>query len=250
MADQLITPLTAVIHGESGVGKSWLGDTAPSPKLVLDAEGGSLFTPSRKVRWNPQKEDPPKDDGTWDTCVVLTRDFKTLSTVYQWLNSGKHSFKSVVLDSLTEIQARCKDSVSGTDTPSERDWGTLLIQMEYLIRSYRDLTMHPTNPLQAVVFLALTMDKSGKWRPNLQGQIAVKLPQYVHMVGFMYADRPGESEAEYAEDGVVRRLLVTPLDNFVAKDRTHIISQTYGNTITNPNITSMIETLTNGVNRE
>jgi hypothetical protein len=233
--------MTAVIHGESGVGKSWLGDTAPAPRLLLDAEGGSRFTTSRKVMWNPIADPPPEPDGTWDTCVVITREFNVVRSVFQWLNSGKHGFKSVVLDSLTEIQQRCRDSVSGTNTPTERDWGTLLIQMDSLIRQFRDLTMHPTNPLECVLFLALTKDANGKWRPSLQGQIANKLPQYVDVVGYLYVTRLNETEeVETDRNGLVRRLLIAPLDNYAAKDRTDRLSQHYGSTIINPNLVEMI----------
>lgn len=28
-----------MIHGETGAGKSWLANSAPGPRLVLDAEG-------------------------------------------------------------------------------------------------------------------------------------------------------------------------------------------------------------------
>ena len=128
--------LCMLVHGDPGTGKSWLGQSTPTPRLVLDAEGGSR-TPWRAVNgqgvrqkmvtWDPTKEDPPKA-GDWETCHVAVRDFTDVQKAYDWLLTGRHPFKSVVLDSLTEIQKRCKDSISGTDTPSEREWGLLLIR--------------------------------------------------------------------------------------------------------------------------
>lgn len=118
----MINSLSLVVHGESGVGKSWLGDTAPKPALVLDAEGGSRFTQSRKIAWDGVGA-PPVPDGTWDTCVVTTRSFTQVASVYQWLASGQHGFRSVVLDSLTEIQKRC--FVPDTEVLTPTGWQRL-----------------------------------------------------------------------------------------------------------------------------
>src|SRR6185312_9929269 len=95
-----------LIHGPSKGGKSTLADSQPRPHLHFDAEGGmgTRFTPSRKKLWDPTKQQPPEPDGTWDTCVVHVRDYQTVRFGYDWLNSGQHPFKSVTLDSVSEIQ--------------------------------------------------------------------------------------------------------------------------------------------------
>ena len=84
--------LAAVIHGESGAGKSYFGGTTPSPRCILDAEGGSRFikTNRRHVKWNPLTEEPPVADGTWDACFVQVKNWKQLYAAYQWLASGRH----------------------------------------------------------------------------------------------------------------------------------------------------------------
>lgn len=234
--------LTAVVHGESGAGKSWLADTAPGPRLILDAEGGSKYTPSQpKIVWDPSREEPPvpgrgrmiTEDGitaepvacNWQSCITIIRDFSTMSKVYQWLNSGQHHFKSVVMDSLTEIQKRCLDAVSGTSSPTQQDWGTLLRNMEALVRDFRDLTFHPTNPVQCVVFICISSErgKQGKVSAHLQGQLGTTLPYFVDLVGYLYV------EADREVPGLLhRKLLVQPFDGYQAKDRTDIITQTFG----------------------
>ena len=235
-----------LVHGEGGVGKSWLGQTTPSPRLVLDAEGGSrspkrmrpdgTVERQRVVLWNPTTEPPPQDDGTWDTCRVSVLDFNTVLKAYEWLNAGSHQFKSVVLDSLTEIQKRCKDAISGVDTPSERDWGLLLIRMEHLIRQIRDLVSHPTNPLDAVLVLALSVEKNGKRRPAVQGALGVSLPGYVDVEGYMYVQ-----VTEGGEE--VRQLLISPREGYEAKDRTHTLSVEYGAAIASPDVEQMLALL-------
>lgn len=234
-----MTTLSAVIHGESGVGKSWLGDTAPKPLLVLDVEGGSRFTKSRKVKWNPLSEAPPEPDGTWDACVVFAQDFHTISTAYQWLASGRHPFRSVVLDSLTEAQKRCLDQIAGTEQPDQQDWGSLLRAMEDLVRKLRDLTFHPTRPLDAVLILALTHHRDGRFRPMMKGQIELTLPGFVDLVGYLYpeADERGELR---------RKLLIQPLGTFQAKDRTHRLTEHYGPVIVDPDVGLMLDVLQGG----
>ena len=144
-----MTSLIAIVHAEPKAGKSTLVGTMPAPRLVLDAENGFRFVRGQRVvKWNPMKDAPP-EPGDWNCCVVEVRDFATLTRAFDWLNSGKHCFKSVALDSLTEIQKRCKDAIRGTDdVMNERQWGQLLIRMDKLVRDYRDLTMHPTNPIE------------------------------------------------------------------------------------------------------
>jgi hypothetical protein len=225
--------LTAVIHGESGAGKSWLADTTPGPRLVLDAEGGSQFTPSRPKRlWNPNVYAPPGVQGCEpgqeevpETTRVLVRDWQTFQRVSQWLESGNHRFKSVVVDSLTEIQKRIQDKIVGAAQMQTQNWGELLREMEGMVRSMRDLTSHPVNPLQSVIVLALTSENKGKFRPHLQGQIVTTLPGFVDVVGYMYVEANAEGQP-------VRRMLIQPMGAFVAKDRTDVLTQTYGPVLT------------------
>src|SRR5688500_14859171 len=96
-----------MLHGAAKVGKTHLADSAPKPHLVLDAENGNKWTSSKKVYWDPVDQAPPVPDGTWETCVVLVRSCDDLMRAVQWLQSGQHPFRSVTLDSVSEIQQRC-----------------------------------------------------------------------------------------------------------------------------------------------
>lgn len=227
--------LNAVIHGPSGTGKSWLGDTTPAPRLILDAEGGSRFTPSQpKVVWADLSGPPPE---TESTCIVFIRTYQELEQVYNWLVSGQHPFNSVVLDQLTEIQMRMIAHFNGTAALQQGDWGTLLRHMDDLVRKFRDLVIHPTRPLQAVLFNAATEYSDGKWKPMLQGAMRKRLPYYVDLVGYMYL------ELSETTGQVERKLLINPIGEFEAKDRTHKLGTTYGPIITTPHIGQMVEVL-------
>lgn len=222
--------LTAVIHGESGVGKTHLGITTPAPRLIVDAEGGTQWVDGKKVSWNPLTEKPPSMDDV-DTCVVTVRDFQTLTTLLQWLQSGQHPFKSVVLDSLTEIQKRCLDNIVGTEQARTQDWGELLRKMEKLVRDMRDMTMNNGHSLTSVIFICGTQIKDGTAKPHVQGQLALTLPYFVDVMGYLYV--------EAGDGGLVRKLLVAPINGIAAKDRTGKL----GVSIENPNITTMLDQL-------
>lgn len=222
--------ISFLIHGPSKAGKTYLADTAPAPRLLLDVEGNTRFLKSKKTYWDPRTGGPPAYDGTWDTCIVYVRDFGTLATTYQWLASGKHNFQSFILDSVSEAQQRCVDVVAGDDQMKLQQWGELLRKMSALIRSYRDLLVHPTNPLRAVVLTAMTKDKQGKWTPYVQGQLETAMPYYIDVVGFLRA-QPDET------GGVQRMLLTQQHPSYEVGDRTGMLP----GVLINPNLSDIID---------
>lgn len=232
--------LSLLVHGESKVGKSSLGNTAPAPRLIVDAEGGSKFLPGKKTEWVIADGPPPKHDGSWDTCIVTIRNFQDVKTVYDWLNSGKHEFKSLVIDSISEIQKRCVDDIAGTDQMTQQAWGSLLRAMEQLVRNMRDLTSHPTNPLKAVVLIAMTREINGKMRPFVQGALATTLPYFIDVVGYLevveYPD-PGDPTQPPTK---VRELIVSPHQRYEAGER---VQGRLGDRVYHPNVETMIDAI-------
>lgn len=176
--------LTLMVYGESKVGKSTFAVTAPYPRLMLDVEGGHRFLPINVKYWDPIREEPPQADGTWDTVVVQVRDYDVVMKAFQWLQSGKHQFKSLIIDSISELQVKCMDNIAGTEQMKMQQWGELLRHMGALLRDLRDLTMHPTQPLEAVVLTAMARKgQDGVYRPYLQGQLAIQAPYFYDVLG-------------------------------------------------------------------
>jgi hypothetical protein len=65
-----------------------------------------------------------------------------------------------------------------------QQWGELLRHMGALLRDLRDLTMHATNPLEAVVLTAMArQSQDGRYRPYLQGQLAIQAPYFYDILG-------------------------------------------------------------------
>jgi len=231
------TGFSFLVHGQSKSGKSYLADTTPGPRLVLDAEGGAStrFTPSDKVVWNPLADAPPEYDGSWETCVVYVRSFSDVQKTYDWLNAGKHPFKSVIIDSLSETQQRCIDSLVGTEQMKMQDWGELLRKMSTLVRAYRDLIIHPTNPISVVCFVAMTREtQEGVKKPYLQGALAQTLPYYVDVIGYLHGEV--DENGEFSQ-----RLLVGPHPQFEAGDRTGRL----GTVVEAPNVQHMLAQIYN-----
>jgi hypothetical protein len=173
-----------MVYGESKVGKSSFAVTAPYPRLMLDVEGGHRFLPINVKYWDPLTEEPPLADGTWDTVVVKVNNYDVVMKAFQWLQSGKHQFKSLIIDSISELQVKCMDNIAGTEQMKMQQWGELLRHMGALLRDLRDLTMHPTQPLEAVVLTAMARKgQDGVYRPYLQGQLAIQAPYFYDILG-------------------------------------------------------------------
>jgi hypothetical protein len=233
MSDQT---LTMMVHGDAGAGKSWLGDTTPAPRLILDAEGRAKYLPSQpKLKWNPYQEEPPKEAGEWETCVATVQDFATMERVYQWLQTDQHCFSSVVMDSLMEVQKRLIDDVRGFEALDQRDWGLVLRRLEKLVRDYRDLTNSPHNPVTTVIATVGSRNIDGKQVPLLQGQLRDTVPYFFDTVGYLYTSVHPEDPAQ-----ITRSLLVQPTPAAIAKDGTGRLP---GPIIQDPNIGDLFQLL-------
>lgn len=227
--------LSILVHGDSKVGKTTFTTTAPAPRLLLDVESASRFLQVKKVKWDPMSgEAPPKYDSTWDTCVVQVHDFETVLKAYEWLKSGKHPFKSVILDSISELQAKAQESVNGRQKMQTQHWGDLLAKMGFFCRDLRDLTTHYNNPLEAVVITAMTKMVDGTKKPSLQGGVATQIPYWYDITSYLFVDQ--EANPTTGEIEVVRKLLTAKHPDFEAGNRVPNLPAI----ISNPNIDDMI----------
>lgn len=216
---ELNRSLTMLIFGPSKAGKTRLAATAPGPRLFLDVENGAKFLNTRSIVWDPKTEDPPAADGSWDTCIVHVRDYDIIPRAYQWLLSGKHEFRSVIIDSISELQAKALEQIAGRKQMETRDWGSLLREMTGFMRDMRDLTTHPTNPLECVVLTAMAKeDMQGKAVPYLQGQAANIISYLWDVTGYLAVEtfpHPDPAQGRYT----ARRLYVCCTDKASAGER-------------------------------
>ena len=217
-ADGINRSLTAMIHGESKTGKSRLAVSAPEPRLMHDVEGGHKFLPIKVKYWDPVASAPPEYDGSWDTCVVVTTSFDQMLRSYAWLQSGHHPFKSVIVDSISELQVKAIEAIAGREQLQLQTWGELLRTVTGLMRDLRDLTMHPTNPLQAVILTAMTREQNGIRRPYLQGQSAVTAPYLYDITGYLAIEEWPNPDPSLPPISY-RRMHIKASNKFIAGER-------------------------------
>jgi hypothetical protein len=247
--------LSVLLHAASKVGKTTLGATSPFPICDLDAEGGGKFLPGsphltallgrplRVIEWDPSQP-PPHWDGSWDVAMVRViggQAWQTVQRTYQWLQTRRHQFQTIMVDSISEIQRRAKQELIGTEQLKIQHWGQLLTVMDNVIRGFRDFTNDPYNPIRVAVFIAETREnQKGKFIPYMQGQISIALPYWMDIVGYLYVDQaigldPGTGQQVQVP---VRKLLVAPHPQFEAGER---VQGLVGPVIDEPNISTILE---------
>lgn len=220
--EQRSTFLNMLVYGDSGIGKTTFAgsaDALPEMRsvLVVDIEGG---TESLRRSYP-------------DVDVVRVTTWKEMQTVYSELHRGSHEYRTVILDSLTEIQkfnmyqimadllAKKGDSNNvDPDVPSMREWGKNLEQIRRYVRNFRDLQMH-------TIFTALAKEdkdqRSGvrTIKPSLSGKMADEVAAFLDLVMYYYMK---EVPSEEGEGVVQKRLLLTQKTSMhVAKDRSGML---------------------------
>lgn len=231
--------LAALLYGNPGAGKTPAALTAPAPRLLLDAEGGANYAAPDAVMWDPKRDGltlPMEAEGA-ATVRVFVRDFDTMRLCYQFLQQNPRRFRSVIVDSITETQKRCKDAM-GKAQLQQQDWGALLAQMEGLVRSMRDMV---TEDYFDVLVITATADEvKGFYRPAVQGGLAIQLPAHVALIGYLGTFRNADATK-------FRGMQIEGDDRFIAKDRTASlpgggITGAYGTVIPAPiNLAEIIE---------
>lgn len=229
--------LSMLVYSESKVGKTTLAMTTPAPRLLLDVESASRFVKSKKVYWNPMDGSaPPKYDGTWETCVVNVHSFDVALKAFEWLKAGKHPFSSVLLDSISELQVKALEEISGRGKMQTQHWGELLNKVSFYGRDLRDLTTNPVKPIEAVVIIATNIVKDNKHQPYLQGQIASQVPFWYDVCGYYYLNQEQDAEGNMVQS---RNLLIDKHPEYEAGNRVPGLPSV----IANPNISELLDAI-------
>jgi len=190
--------LSIIGHGRAGSGKTTLGLTGPTPTLFLDVETASRFIPKRdKIEWDPMKDAPPVYDGTWKFCVVKVTNWSIATKVMEYLRSDKHVFKTVVIDSISEILVKAKENIRPSAGFRIQDWGTLSQNLGGMLRELRDITARSSSSIEVLYLISTSKDTQINvgtkdkedfityYRPHLEGSIQSQAPYLFDMVVFI-----------------------------------------------------------------
>jgi hypothetical protein len=177
------TKVKALFFGQPFSGKTFLLGTAnlderTAPILILDFEGGETTL-----------------DGT-DADIWTIRSWKDYNEAYDFLAKGKHEYKSVGVDSLSETHMFALLSIlekeaskrDDGDQIQQNDYGRANVQIGRLVREFRDLPYH-------IFFTAWSKDekdpKVGLVKvPLLSGQLATTVPGMMEVVGYLGLSQP------------------------------------------------------------
>ena len=234
--------LNVMIYGDSGAGKTLLSGTSAfvpelSPVLFIDVEGGthtlSHFEDTADIDIVPD----PGEDRTFRWTDV--------QKIYDALYKGNHPYKTVVIDSLTEMQKLAMSNILGSgakvdidaigNLPEFKEWHTNTEQMRRMVRAFRDLPMN-------TIFTALADDiadprtaksENPKFQkvPSFTKRLRQEIPAFFDIVLYLYSKAVGPNN--------VRWIQTDKDNNAVAKCRVYGVPRA----IENPNMEMLYDML-------
>lgn len=236
-----------MVYGTYGVGKSTLmGSSVDVPFmrdiLLIDAESGDLAL-----------QDNPRVKAVDEIEHVRVTNFLMVARVQEFLKAHcvrrdnndiegmrqveaflkgvpvesikePRKFKTVIIDSLSEIEAYCMygllkvnegevltGSAEDIDVARFDEFRKQNIMIQTLVRALRDLPMN-------VLFVCAQQYNQDELKrmhygPQMTGKLAAQIQGFVDIVGLLKAGTPDES------NNAPRRLYVQPVDRFDAKNR-------------------------------
>lgn len=213
-----------LVYGRSGVGKTMLCATAPSP-IILSAEKGLLsLSKANQLRVFGVAINIP---------VILIENIDDLMEAYEQLTSFENDFETICIDSITDIAEQILSHAKATMKDPRQAYGEMQERIMITLKSFRDI------PDKHVLFIAQQEEaKSNEntlFRPALPGaKLSPKVPYITDEVFHLDVGKTPE--------GVEYHYLQTKPDlQFDAKDRSGALDL-----IEEPNLTNIINKIRHG----
>jgi len=232
----------------SAVSDDGKGDPRLLPMLLLDFEGGSEAIESKveEISVSDLGKVPPPDN---KIHVVRVKKWDDYEQAYDFLLNNTEVYKTVAVDSLTEVNYLVLDTIVGEelkkngrrdpDVPQQQDYMRGAVWMRRLVRMFRDLPMN-------VIMTALPIEiqdpisKEMILTPSLIGKLASELPAQMTIVGYLALVEPPQKPNQMRQEAV-RELFVKPVGNFHVKDRSE--RGKLGESVVNPTLPKIMNLL-------
>lgn len=195
-------PIKCVTYGKSGVGKTCLAATAPAP-LIIDSERGTLSLAREEI-------------AVWPVSTL-----GEARAALAWLRTdpeARETFKTVVVDSLTDLAEKFKADFLASGDPRAKDpraaYGETSDQMQAFMRELRDL---PFFDVVAIAKQEPREDEVSKvtlWGPAMPGAKLANSVAYLFDCVFHLRIKQDKS----------RRLLTAADFQFDAKNRLGVLA--------------------------
>lgn len=229
--------LKLLVYGEPGAGKTVFAGQAMDSEhlgkvLFLPIEGGLISIADR----NPDFIDIGRaDDGTPNNRTLL--DLEDL--VWKLVNraAGYEKYKTVVIDSVTDLQSRDLEEIVKSANRKDadvqlQDYGKDTTRMRRVLRMLRDAKLN-------VILTALARKEQGEndpapteVRPDLTQSLSNSIMGFMDFVWYLYRDK---------EDN--RTILTQSKGAFRAKTRLPAYAELLGPYVKNPNLATMYSQL-------
>jgi hypothetical protein len=233
---QSTDPMSVLAYGRSGTGKTVFAGTFPKPLLLLDiGEKGT--------------------DSIYNVPgvhVLKVESWVDFETIYWFLRAGKHEFKTVVIDTVTQLQKLAVESALEGDgkektSPMNKNlWGIASKMMVAWLINYRDLPVH-------TVFLAQdrnTVEDGAAGEdqiiqevgPRLMPSVAGTLNAAVKVIGQTYIKEYKKTTKNGVEKIYSYRLRLGPHAYYLTKTR-KIKEVTVPDSLANPTFQKLMDAM-------
>lgn len=207
--DDLPIYLNVLIYGEQGTGKTTIAGTFPGPVVYVDCnEEGTL-----SVRGQGHKR-------------FRVRKFDTLEGIYWYLKTQKHPFKTVVIDTTTQLADIGMQKVLEEDDhsglPIRKHWGQNTQLMKTWLILFRNLEMNTvfTAQVRRLDEEDLDDDESYTKVPMLSPAVRAVLGAAVDIIGYSYIKEVEKEVKGRVKKGYSYRLRIGPHSEILTKVRT------------------------------
>ena len=184
--------LKVLLYGASGSGKTTFAGTAKDV-IFLSSENGLLSIAEKGVDY------------------IDIKSYSDLQESYKFLKENITKYKTVIIDSVTEINEIIKLEIENKTgkTMQIKDWGDLSKQIRLLLRSFRNLDMHCIFICQEATEKDSEEGQVSKRIPSLNGKNSTEISYFMDIVAYTYIGKDGS-----------HKITTTPDARLLTKDRT------------------------------